>query len=37
MEQTRQQIREIQAVRQAVIGRRELKEADAYYVKMKLL
>jgi hypothetical protein len=37
MEQTRQRLREMQAVREALISRRELKEGDAYYAKMKPL
>jgi hypothetical protein len=37
MEQTRQQIREMLGVRQALICRGELEEKDAYYEKMKSL
>jgi hypothetical protein len=37
VEQTRQQIGEILAIRQALISRGELEEEDAYYEKMKPL
>jgi hypothetical protein len=37
MEQTRQQVREMLAVREAFISRRELEEADARYAKMEPL